>query len=213
MKVSASFLSIDEKLKENIQKLILAQPDYLHLDIMDGIFVPKKTWMVSEIKHMIGDIKLPLDIHFMVKDVVSYIKAFSVLEPEYMTFHIEAVNNAEEIISLIHDLGCKAGITLNPNTPLETILPYLHQVEMVLVMSVEAGSGGQHFIKDSQKRIMQLYEYRSSHNLSYQISVDGGINDTTMLACQNADILVAGSYITNHDNYQAQIEVLRKLEL
>lgn len=213
MKVSASFLSIDEKLKENIHKLMLAKPDYLHLDIMDGIFVPKKTWTASEMKNILGDTKFPLDVHFMVKDVISYIKEFSVLNPEYMTFHIEAVEDAEKIISLIHDLGCKAGITLNPNTPLEMILPYLHRIEVVLVMSVEAGSGGQRFIKNSQQRILDLYQYREKHHLSYEISVDGGINDTTMLDCQNADILVAGSYITNQDDYQTQIEVLKKLEL
>lgn len=210
MKVSASFLSIEDHLEEKIHTLISADPDYLHLDIMDGIFVPRKTWSKDEIKAFLKDTHMPLDVHLMVEDIETYAREFSELHPEFITFHIEATRRPEEIIRFIRNLGCKVGITLNPNTSLENIIPYLGKIDLVLVMSVEAGAGGQEFIQNSIDRIHRLEDIRKQNGYEYLIEVDGGINEVTAFYCRNADILVAGSYITKSDDYGRAIEELKR---
>ena len=211
MKVSASFLSIEDQLEDKIQTLAHANPDYLHLDIMDGIFVPRKTWSKDEMKTLLKDIDTPLDVHLMVEDIETYAKEFSELHPEFITFHIEATRRPEEIIRFIHHLGCRVGITLNPNTSLENIIPYLGKVDLVLVMSVEAGAGGQEFLQNSIDRIHRLEDIRKQNGYEYLIEVDGGINEVTAFYCRNADILVAGSYITKSDDYGRAIEELKRV--
>ncbi|HIU22799.1 MAG TPA: ribulose-phosphate 3-epimerase [Candidatus Fimihabitans intestinipullorum] len=211
MKVSASFLSIEDQLEDKIQTLAHANPDYLHLDIMDGNFVPRKTWSKDEMKTLLKDIDTPLDVHLMVEDIEMYAKEFSELHPEFITFHIEATRRPEEIIRFIHHLGCRVGITLNPNTSLENIIPYLGKVDLVLVMSVEAGAGGQEFLQNSIDRIHRLEDIRKQNGYEYLIEVDGGINEVTAFYCRNADILVAGSYITKSDDYGRAIEELKRV--
>ena len=211
MKVSASFLSIEDQLEDKIQTLAHANPDYLHLDIMDGNFVPRKTWSKDEMKTLLKDIDTPLDVHLMVEDIEMYAREFSELHPEFITFHIEATRRPEEIIRFIHHLGCRVGITLNPNTSLENILPYLGKVDLVLVMSVEAGAGGQEFLQNSIDRIHRLEDIRKQNGYEYLIEVDGGINEVTAFYCRNADILVAGSYITRSDDYGRAIEELKRV--
>lgn len=211
MKVSASFLSIEDQLEDKIQTLAHANPDYLHLDIMDGNFVPRKTWSKDEMKTLLKDIDTPLDVHLMVEDIEMYAREFSELHPEFITFHIEATRRPEEIIRFIHHLGCRVGITLNPNTSLENIIPYLGKVDLVLVMSVEAGAGGQEFLQNSIDRIHRLEDIRKQNGYEYLIEVDGGINEVTAFYCRNADILVAGSYITRSDDYGRAIEELKRV--
>lgn len=211
MKVSASFLSIEDQLEDKIQTLAHANPDYLHLDIMDGNFVPRKTWSKDEMKTLLKDIDTPLDVHLMVEDIEMYAREFSELHPEFITFHIEATRRPEEIIRFIHHLGCRVGITLNPNTSLENIIPYLGKVDLVLVMSVEAGAGGQEFLQNSIDRIHRLEDIRKQNGYEYLIEVDGGINEVTAFYCRNADILVAGSYITKSDDYGRAIEALKRV--
>ena len=211
MEVSASFLSIEDQLEDKIQTLAHANPDYLHLDIMDGNFVPRKTWSKDEMKTLLKDIDTPLDVHLMVEDIEMYAREFSELHPEFITFHIEATRRPEEIIRFIHHLGCRVGITLNPNTSLENIIPYLGKVDLVLVMSVEAGAGGQEFLQNSIDRIHRLEDIRKQNGYEYLIEVDGGINEVTAFYCRNADILVAGSYITKSDDYGRAIEELKRV--
>ena len=211
MKVSASFLSIEDQLEDKIQTLAHANPDYLHLDIMDGNFVPRKTWSKDEMKTLLKDIDTPLDVHLMVEDIEMYAREFSELHPEFITFHIEVTRRPEEIIRFIHHLGCRVGITLNPNTSLENIIPYLGKVDLVLVMSVEAGAGGQEFLQNSIDRIHRLEDIRKQNGYEYLIEVDGGINEVTAFYCRNADILVAGSYITKSDDYGRAIEELKRV--
>ena len=211
MKVSASFLSIEDQLEDKIQTLAHANPDYLHLDIMDGNFVPRKTWSKDEMKTLLKDIDTPLDVHLMVEDIEMYAREFSELHPEFITFHIEATRRPEEIIRFIHHLGRRVGITLNPNTSLENIIPYLGKVDLVLVMSVEAGAGGQEFLQNSIDRIHRLEDIRKQNGYEYLIEVDGGINEVTAFYCRNADILVAGSYITKSDDYGRAIEELKRV--
>lgn len=203
--ISASFLSIKDNIKENIKKLDNTSIDMLHVDIMDGIFVPNKTWNIDEVKELLVDTKKKKDIHLMVNDVKKYIDDFKILKPEYITFHYEAIDNIFDTIRYIKSLNIKVGLSIKPNTNIEDIKPYLKYLDLVLVMSVEPGKGGQKFIESSIDKIDYLYNERINNNYHYLIEVDGGINDITSKLCNKADILVIGSFITNGD-YQEQID-------
>ena len=206
MKISASFLSIKNNIKENIIKLDNTNIDYLHLDIMDNVFVPNKSFDINEIKEIIINTKKPYDVHLMVKDIFKYIDDYKQLNPEFITFHYEAHENVEEVINYIKKLNIKVGISIKPNTKVESIKHLLNKIDLVLIMSVEPGFGGQDFIFDTAKKIEEI----KSLNKDLLVSIDGGINDQTVKHCKNADIIVVGSYITNNDNYQEQINKLKK---
>lgn len=206
MKISCSFLSIQEPIKENIQKLVKTDIDYLHLDIMDGIFVPNKTWNVEDLNFLSG--RKPLDIHLMVNDIYSYINQFQLLKPEFITFHYEASHDIMKVVTYLKKLNIKVGLSIKPDTAVDKIIPFLPYLDLVLVMSVNPGSGGQEFIEESVFKINALYNYRKENNLSYLISVDGGINDKTISKVKNADIVVVGSYITS-GNYEERIKSLK----
>ena len=203
--ISASFLSIKDNLKENIKKLDNTTIDMLHVDIMDGIFVPNKTWNNYEVKELLNDTQKEKDVHLMVNDVKKYIDDFKIINPTYITFHYEAVDNIFDTIRYIKSLNIKVGLSIKPNTLIKDIVPYLEYLDLVLVMSVEPGYGGQTFIDSSINKINDLYELRNSNNYHYLIEVDGGINDKTAKMCNKADILVIGSFITN-GNYDEQIK-------
>lgn len=202
--ISASFLSIKDNIKENIKKLDNTSIDMLHVDIMDGIFVPNKTWNINEVNELLIDTKKKKDVHLMVNDVKKYIDDFKIIKPEYITFHYEAIDNIFDTIRYIKSLKTKVGLSIKPNTNIEDIKPYLKYLDLVLVMSVEPGKGGQKFIESSIDKIDYLYNERINNNYRYLIEVDGGINDITSKLCNKADILVIGSFITN-GNYQEQI--------
>lgn len=193
MEISASFLSIKDNLKDNIKKLVDTDIDYLHLDIMDGEFVPNKSWNIDEIKEII-DTRKPLDIHLMVEDVYEYIKQFRYLNPQYITFHVEVKHDIMELISYLTRLDIKVGLAIKPKTKVETLIPYLPFIDLVLIMSVKPGLGGQKFI-DVTDKIDKLSKLKGS----FKIAVDGGINDETIKKIKNADIAVVGSFITNGD--------------
>lgn len=203
MKVSTSILSIKEPVKEAITKLNNSNTDYLHLDVMDGKFVLNETnaLMNEVLKYN----KKPLDIHLMVKDIDYYLNKYKKYQPDFITFHIESIDyNAKEIIKTIKEENIKVGLSFKPNTPLEKIYPYLSEVDLVLVMSVEPGAGGQAFIIDSVDKISKLTELRDLNCYRYLIEVDGGINNETKVYVKDADIIVSGSYITN-GNYNENI--------
>lgn len=209
MKVSTSILSVKENLKMSIDKLNNTNTDYIHLDIMDGIFVENKTWTVDDIKELLIDNTKPLDIHLMVSDVKKYINDFSTLKPKYITFHYEAVEDIDEIIDYIKNLGIKVGLAIKPSTDVKNIYPYLSKIDLVLVMSVNPGMGGQEFMFPSISKINDLKEYKTNNNLNYIINVDGGINGNTINLVKNADMVVSGSFITNND-YQESIDRLKQ---
>ena len=140
----------------------------------------------------------------MVNDIKKYVDEFSKMNPEIITFHYEAANNPLEIINYIKNKEIKVGISIKPETKIEKIEKYLDQVDLVLVMSVEPGAGGQKFMDEATSKIDKLYKKRKEKNLNYLIEVDGGINNETKLKVQNADILVVGSYITNNE-YEEKI--------
>lgn len=207
MKISASFLAIQSPMKKNIEALVKTDIDYLHLDIMDGKFVPNKTWSVEEIGKFISFDK-PFDIHLMVEDVYSYIESFSKLKPSYLTFHYEIEHDIMDVIRKVKEKGSKVGISIKPMTQVESIYPYLPFVDLVLVMSVTPGQGGQTFQKESIQKIDQLYSYREKNQLSFQIEVDGGINNETISLISKVDIAVVGSYITSGD-YEERVNTIR----
>lgn len=206
--LATSILGIKENKKEKLEFLNKTTTDYIHLDIMDGNFVSNKVGNIEELKELFLYNNKPIDIHFMVHDIESYIKEYSVLKPMFMTFHIEVCNHPDMIIKLLKINGIKAGIAINPDTSLDMIMPYLKDIDLVLVMSVEAGKGGQSFQDKIVEKIQFLKEYREKSYLDYKIEVDGGINDTTIEKVKDVDIVVVGSFITNYDNYQEQIDKL-----
>lgn len=204
MKISASFLSIKDNLKENIAKLTKTDIDYLHLDIMDGRFVVNKTWDIEQIKNLIDHNK-PLDVHLMVDDVYKYIDQFQTLKPDYITFHYETNYDIMKVIEYIKQYGIKVGLSIKPKTTVEQIKPFLPYIDLVLVMSVEPGTGGQSFLLSAVDKINKLKEI-DGHFL---IEVDGGINIDTIDLVKNADIIVVGSYITNGD-YEERIKNIKE---
>ena len=197
MKISASFLTIDNI--DNVNKLVACDIDYLHLDIMDGVFVDNKNEVVSVTN------KKPLDIHLMVSDVYKYIDTYKKLNPLFITFHYEAVTDVLEAINYIKKFNIKVGLSIKPTTKVEEIIPYLPYLDLVLVMSVEPGYGGQSFIMDTVDKIKKLKELKGN----YLIEVDGGINDNTINLVSDADIVVVGSYITSGD-YSERIKKLKE---
>ena len=208
MEISASFLSIKEDLKNNIKKLDNSNIDYLHLDIMDNIFVPNITWSVEEIENLLNGTKSKKDVHLMVKDVIKYIDEYSNLNPEFITFHFEAVDNVINVINYIKKKNIKVGLSIKPNTKVEEIIEYLPLIDLVLVMSVEPGFGGQVFIPDSLNKIEELYNIRKNNNYNYLIEVDGGINSSNIKYLDKCDIVVVGSFITNNSDYNKAISEL-----
>lgn len=204
MKISASFLSIKDNLKENLDLLTKCDIDYLHLDIMDGIFVKNKTWDISEIKNLINYNK-PLDVHLMVSDVYKYVDEYKDLNPEFITFHYEVDLDIMDIINYIKKYNIKVGLSIKPNTKVDEIIPYLPYLDLILVMSVEPGEGGQKFIIDSVDKIKKLKELKGD----YLIEVDGGINDSTISLVKDVDIAVIGSYITS-GNYEEKIKSIKE---
>lgn len=199
MKLALSVLQIkDEEKLKSIKNLDV---DYIHLDIMDGIFVPNKTDDISDI---IKTLDKPIDVHLMVSDIISYINKYALLNPEFITFHVEAVDNPLEIINYIKSKNIKVGISIKPNTSIDKIKDYLDLVDLVLVMTVEPGYGGQKYLDSVTYKINEL----KSYNGNFKIEVDGGINDETIKNVSLCDIVVVGSYITNGD-YETQIKKIK----
>lgn len=209
MELSVSILSMknDINIKENIKKLNNCNINFLHIDIMDGKFVKNSTWNCLDVKNILPNNSKPLDIHLMVEDIEKYINDFSILNPKYITFHLEATDNPIKIIKLIKEKNIGVGISIKPNTDVSSLLPYLSLVDLVLVMSVEPGQGGQKFLDSSVEKINYLYQVRNDKNYNYVIEVDGGVNNTTIENCRKCDIVVVGSYITKN-NYGESIENL-----
>lgn len=206
MKISGSILKIKNN-QEKINELINSGIDYLHLDVMDGVFVENISLPYDECKKIIS--KIPLDIHLMVKDTKKYINEFIKLNPKYISFHIET-DNINECINIIKEKNILVGIAINPKTNIEKILPYLNLIDLVLIMSVEPGYGGQKFINDTLEKIKYLNEYRNENNLNFEIEIDGGININNIKNI-DSDIVVIGSGITNSENYKNQVNKIKEL--
>jgi len=212
-KIAPSLLSADfSKLGEEIKRIEAAGADWAHLDIMDGMFVPNITIGPPIVASIRKVTKMPFDVHLMIEDPIRYVEAFVKAGADMLTIHVEASGNIMECLKKIRDLNVKPGITLNPGTPVEKLEPYLHMVDLVLVMTVQAGFGGQSFQEIGIPKIEYLRKYADKHNPKLEISVDGGINRGTGKRCVDAgvSVLAAGNSLFNVDNMRDEISVWKK---
>ena len=216
IKISPSILSADfSQLGKEIKKLEEGGADLIHVDVMDGHFVPNLTIGPPVIKALRKYTKLPFDVHLMISPVHKYIKNFADAGSDIITIHPEATEDLKESISLIKELNKKVGISLNPNTEINVIESQLNNIDLVLIMSVFPGFGGQKFIPETIKKIKDLKEIKDKNNYSFDIEVDGGINFSNSKEVINAgaNILVSGTTIfkENNGNIKKNIETLKSV--
>ena len=210
MKISVSYLSSKKSMRETIRLIEETTADYIHVDLMDGGFVSKKNFTTKEVEELLENHTKPLDIHLMVFDPIIYVSSLAKLNPEFITFHLEATKDIVKTIEAIKMQGIKAGITIRPDTDLYELMPYLSLVDLVLIMSVNPGEGGQEFMMSAVDRLQALREIRKNNGLSFLIEIDGGINKDTIKFVKDVDIAVSGSFICNSSNYQERIAELLK---
>ena len=208
MKVSVSFLS-SKNIPRDLRLLNDTDVDYIHVDIMDGKFVENKTMPFREMRHISDYTSKRLDVHLMVEDPSNYIPLYAELNTEYIVFHVEVDEDIEKNLKLIKDYSIKCGLSICPETKVSSLIPYLPYLDQILVMSVVPGKGGQSFIEESEEKIKEVRKLIESYNLDIVINVDGGINNKTKDKCSESDILTAGSYIINSENFQEKISSLR----
>ena len=207
-KVGVSFLS-SKNIPKDISLLNDTDVDYIHVDIMDGKFVKNKTMPFREMRHINNYTSKRLDVHLMVEDPSKYIPLYAELNTEYITIHVEIEEDIMKDLELIKSYSIKCGLAISPDTKISSLIPYLPYVDMVLVMSVVPGEGGQEFIEESEKRINEIRDLLNSYNIPAIISVDGGINEKSKDKCNEADMLVSGSYVVSSNNFQEKISSLR----
>jgi len=178
---------------------------------MDGHFVPNLTIGMPVVKAIKPKSQIPLDVHLMIDHPEVYVEQFVKSGSDYLTIHVEATKNVETTLKMIRDLGAKPGITARPGTALDQIKPFLHLVDLVLIMTVEPGFGGQAFIESQLEKVKELKSIRENQKLNYLIEVDGGVNPETAKLCWDAgaDVLVAGSAVFKTQDYKTNIEALK----
>ena len=207
MKILApSILSADfSNLSQQIRYAEMGGAQWIHCDIMDGNFVPNISFGPSIVQTVKKITKLPLDVHLMIKKPERFIEAFIEAGADYITVHQEEVVHLHRVVDLIKSFGAKASVTINPATPLSTLDEILEYVDMVLLMSVNPGFGGQKFIESSLRKIKDLYEIRKMNGLNFLIEVDGGIDSKNIEKISKAgcDVFVAGSSVFKNDNISA----------
>ena len=206
--VSPSILNCDfASLGAECVSLAEAGADWIHCDVMDGAFVPNISFGAPVVKAVGGAVDVPLDVHLMIDEPIRYIADFAKSGAAYITFHVEATDRVAETIAAIKSHGVKVGLSLKPNTPVSAIVPYLSDVDMVLVMSVEPGFGGQKFNPNAPEKIAEIRKLYDG-----LIEVDGGINADTakLVVAAGVDVLVAGSYLINAADRKAATEALKK---
>lgn len=210
--IAPSILSADfSKLGEEVQAVERAGADYIHVDVMDGHFVPNITIGPLVVEGVKKATKLPLDVHLMIENPDQYIGAFAEAGANIITIHAEAVTHLHRSIQIIKGAGCRAGISLNPATPIDVLEYVIDDLDMVLVMTVNPGFGGQKFIPATLSKIKKLREMIVSRGLKIDIEVDGGINPETIreVSAAGANVFVAGAFVFNSNNYRDAINALR----
>lgn len=212
--IAPSILSADfSNLSQQLRLVEMAGADLIHCDIMDGQFVPNITFgpfIVETIKKITN---VPLDVHLMIKQPDNFIKEFIDAGASYLSVHFEEVIHLNRIINRIKDLGAKAGVVINPATPVNSLVSIIEYVDFVLIMSVNPGFGGQKFIPNSIRKIKECADLRKKLNLNFKIEVDGGITKDNVIDVLRAgtDIVVAGASIFNTDNISASVTEFRNI--
>ncbi|MDP5273371.1 ribulose-phosphate 3-epimerase [Chengkuizengella axinellae] len=212
LRIAPSILSADfSKIGQEVQELESAGADWIHVDVMDGHFVPNITIGPLVVESIRPYTSLPLDVHLMIENPEAYISNFVDAGADLITVHAEACTHLHRAIHLIKGLGKKAGVVLNPATPLSAIEHVVHELDLVLLMTINPGFGGQKFIESMLPKIKQLREISNHQGLNLDIEVDGGINKKTapLVVEAGANVLVAGSAIFNHENKKEAIAQLR----
>lgn len=212
VKVLPSLLSVDFlNLKEELNQLKKANVDGLHFDVMDGQFVPNISIGIPILDAVRSQTNLPIDVHLMIEKPENYIELFAKHGADMISVHIEATSHIHRVIEQIKQLNKKAGVVINPGTPVEVIIPILGIVDYILVMTVNPGFGGQSFIDQCVTKIEQLNQLKHENQLTFDIEVDGGINDKTSKLCVElgATMLVTGSYFFKQKDYAKVTAMLK----
>ncbi len=214
MKISPSILSCDYgKIAEELKDMELAGADYMHIDVMDGHFVPNLTLGAPVIKCIRKATDVPFDVHLMISDPLKYIDDFCDAGADIITFHTECDSPIGETIDKILSRGVKASLTVKPKTPVEDIFPYLDKLSMVLVMTVEPGFGGQSFMEDMMAKVSALRNEINARGLDCEIEVDGGINEKTIAvaAAAGADVFVSGNALFSSADRKSAVEKFKAI--
>ncbi|MEE1155496.1 MAG: ribulose-phosphate 3-epimerase [Acutalibacteraceae bacterium] len=214
MKIAPSLLSCDfAKMGEEIIRMDKAGADYMHLDVMDGAFVPNITFGAPVIKAVKGLTQVPFDVHLMIDNPYDYIDDFVNAGADIITFHVESKSDISATIDKINATGVKSGLVIKPNTPASAVFPYLKDIYMVLIMTVEPGFGGQSFMADMLPKVAEIKAEAEKQGVDILIETDGGINEKTIQQCAKAgiDVCVSGTGVFKADDPKKAIENLKAL--
>lgn len=204
--ISVSYLKSNCSKEETIKKINASTADYIHVDLMDGLYVSNKNFTIDEVINDLKDSIKPLDIHLMVNNPLNYIDTLAKLNPEIITFHLDSLDNPVDVIELIKDYNIKVGIAINPTDDVSILSDYLEQIDYVLIMSVTPGEGGQSFMPEVLDKVKYL------ENKNILLGIDGGINEDSIkyLKDYKIDIIISGSYVCMSNDYNEKISILRE---